>query len=188
LYKSFNTKKNTKMKNSILTLVAIAILAISGVANAQNTSTAPATASAEMVCPITLSKVADLSFGRVVIGTGTAIMNNAGGLTYTGNVAPGPNNDYVGDSHPASFHVTGQSAFFFNITNSGNNVVVSNGSNTLNVTLNAPNDGNPVRLSYVEGPGCNGVYDFTLGGTLTVTTAAVPGTYSGTWNETVTYN
>ena len=176
------------MKLSIKTLAAIAILSISGIASAQNTASVQATANATMICPIKIQKIADLDFGNVIIGTGTAIMNNGGTLSYTGNVSPGTN-DYAGHAHVASFHVSGATAFFFNITNSGNNVTVNGpGGSTLQVTLNAPNDANPIRLSYSSDGDCVGTYDFTLGGTLNVTPGVNTGSYSGAWNETVTYN
>jgi hypothetical protein len=178
------------MKNSITTLIAIAILAIAGIASAQNTDSKPASANVNMVCPISLQKAADLNFGNVIIGTGTVTVPNSGTptLTYTGNVNPGSN---VGTPPPnaAYFHVKGATAYYFNITNSGNNVVVTGpGSSTLNVLLNNPTDNNPIRLSYSEAGSCLGTYDFYIGGVLTVTPGASAGAYTGTWTETVTYN
>jgi len=176
------------MKNSITTFIVLALLAVASVASAQNTDSKNANASANLVCPVSLQKLADLDFGNVVIGTGTAVMTNAGSLSYTGNVSPG-SNDYAGHSHAASFHVKGATAYFIAITNSGNNVVVNGpGGSTLNVTLNAPNDGNPIRLSYTSDGDCLGTYDFTIGGTLNVTPGVNSGAYTGSWTETVTYN
>jgi len=183
------------MNNTFKALVAVAVLAIAGLANAQNSASASATANATIICPIAIVNEANLNFGNVVSGNGTAHVDNTNSETYTGAIAPGAN---AGSHSAAQFNVTGQSGSTYAITMtpaSGTLTVTDGGANSATVQLDAPvvTAGNPGHLDHVDQGGCSGQQRFRVGGVLTLT-GQPAGSYSnanagGTpWSETVTYN
>jgi len=183
------------MNNTFKALVAIAILAIAGLAEAQNSASASATANATIICPIKLVKDFDLNFGNVVSGSGTATVDNSNNESYSGNIAPGSN---PGSHNAAEFKVTGQAgaSYAISMTPATGTLTVTDasGNNPTTVQLNAPTavSGTLGTLDQEQG-GCSGDQKFRIGGVLTVS-GQPAGSYSngnpgGTpWSETVTYN
>jgi hypothetical protein len=174
-------------------LIVLAILAIAGMANAQNSASATGTATASVICPIKLTP-GTIAFGNLVSGSGTVSMDNTGVMTYGGNTNPGSQ----GGSHsPATWGVTGQGGFLFNVTDDNVRAfVLSDGASPTPHTISGNAnlvDNNPHTLSNpVEGT-CNGSATFKQGGSA-VLSGQPAGSYSTTntggsgWSETVTYN
>jgi len=110
------------MKNSIKALVVVALLAIAGMANAQSSSTANATANATIVCPVSIidaTTLGNLEFGTIVNGPsgGTATVSTTDVETFTGVGVVG----YTGSvshatPHAADFLIGGQAGFPISIT------------------------------------------------------------------------
>jgi hypothetical protein len=177
------------MKNSIIALVVMAVLAIAGSSFAQgNTASATGTANATIICPITLT-AGTISFGNLVGGTGLVSMDNTGAITYGGNTSPGTQ----GGSHSAAtWTVGGQGGWLYNVTDDGTRAyTLSDGAgHTITGNANAPSGSNARTLA---GEGCSGTGSFTQGGTANLT-GQPAGVYSTTltggsgWSETVTYN
>jgi hypothetical protein len=167
------------MKNSIKILAAIAILGFAGNASAQ-INVATATASATVVAPIAVTTSGSLQFGNIVGGNNVAAtMTNNGGTYATSaysnaSINPGSAGNAGTISLP-TFNVTGEGNFTFAIVQSA----VSGIGGGLTVTLPANTSG-----TLAGGTASFGV----AGATLNVPAAAVAGSYSGGWTETVNYN
>jgi len=173
------------MNNSIKSLVVLAIVLIAGTTFAQgNTSSATGTASANVICPISLSTDRALAFGNILAGTGTitvANTDNLGPAVYSSDaVHPGSQNGSISSAH---FHVIGQSGYNFSITTPASTTVI-NGTSTLSVALS----GSAASGTLSQEGGCTATADFWVGGTLTDSPTAASGPYTGSWSETVTYN
>jgi hypothetical protein len=181
------------MKNSMKALVVLTILAFAGMANAQNSASATGTANATIVCGIKLTP-GTIAFGKLVSGTGTITMDNTGVMAYGGNTNPGTQG---GSTSPATWSVTGQSGFLYNVTDDNTRAfVLSDGASptphTINGNANAIGN-NPHTLSTTVNGGCGGTDSFKQGGSITLS-GQPAGTYNTTntggsgWSETVTYN
>lgn len=185
------------MKNTFLAIVAI--IAFAGMANAQLTSSATATANARIICPLAISHTSgdnELNFGCLVNnGGGTATVTNGlvGVLSttpnlysYTGTNA-GCNLDFATG---AVFHLTGEPGFSYNAIatdpsgagwsvdlNYNNNIFAGAVTNDLSAGVNNTVLGNE---------GCSN-YIVHVGGTLSVN----PGFYgsiNSAFTVTVQYN
>lgn len=117
-YISFNTKNQTIniMKNSLKALVVVALLAFAGMANAQNSASATATANATIVCPISITNYANLEFGTITNSStgGTVVVPSMGSTVYTG-VAATTGTHAGAAPHAAGFTVGGQGDFGYSI-------------------------------------------------------------------------
>lgn len=190
------------MKNSIKALVAVAILAVAGIASAQNSSSVNATASARIIRPITLSKNADLAFGNILAPLSTTatltIVQGSTPVYSDPGTKPG---SQVGTQNAAQFTMTGEPTFSYNISSSPaigavDALIITDGTAGLThscaVTLTGPTNSvggtltNPVADA-------TGTSTFYVGGVLKVKTTNVAGNYSnantgGTpWSVTVAY-
>ena len=76
-----------------------------------------------------------------------------------------------------AFSLTGDNSRNFGITTTSG--TITNGTKTMNFTTAAS--------SATGTTSSTGTYSFTVGGTLTVTGTETPGSYTGTYNATVTY-
>lgn len=104
------------MKNSLKALVVVAILAIAGMASAQNSATATATANATVVCPISITNNTNLEFGTITNSAsgGYVIVGNGNATTYSG-VANYTGTPAGNTPHEADFTVRGQGAFSYSV-------------------------------------------------------------------------
>lgn len=170
-----------------MTLAVVAILAMASLAQAQSSASASATATAtaRIIHPITLCKTADLNFNGIASGSsaGTVVVANNNTASYSGGVSP-----LTGSSATpitaARFSVNGEPNLTYSISNSGNSVTMTSGSNSMVCTLAAP-----AAVSGTLGTlSSTGHQDFTVGGSLAVPANQASGTYVGSWTETVTYN
>jgi len=181
----------TQMKNIINVFAAIVFLA--GAAYAQNSASTNGTATAHIIRPITIKADRDLAFGNIVSPNATATVTitsaNPGVVTYSDpGTKPGTQ---VGTQNSAKFIVTGEPGFTFDVTQPTTSIFLSNGAATptfLLLVLAAGSQGsNPVA-------DVTGTVSFYVGGTLTIPTNKLAGTYSnafsgGTaWLETVAYH
>lgn len=143
-------------------------------------ATITAQASAKIIKPLVLTRVQNLDFGTVMIGTGTwagAVVNlsRAGVRTCAAQIV------CSGVSRPAIYNVSGT-----------NNMTVR--ISTPNVTLVNQSDSTKTLTMIVDGPGTvyltnSGApgHDFPLGGSIQINSATASGTYTGTFNVTVDY-
>ena len=164
-----------------LTTVA-ALTLVSTASAAQNSAQTSATAKANIISPITLTKVvgADLNFGDVVPGgtAGTVVVDSAAARTSTGGVSLG-NGAAVA---AAAFTVGGANNATYTITLPGAPITVTSGANTMTVTGFTSSPAATGTLS------ATGTGALTVGGTLNVGINQAVGAYSGTFNVTVAYN
>jgi len=205
------------MKNSLKALVVVALLAIAGMANAQNSASATATANATIVCPVSITNNSNLEFGTITNSAtgGSVVVPTVGSATY--NTVVATTGAHAGPTpHSADFTVKGQGAFAYNVAsivltqmtgaggatfgsltcNVPNNT--AGGTNLANEVFPCDNDHDAVNAQdpdNYEGTGPNSddaacgctTDDLKVGGTLTLTSAA-NGPYSGVLKVTIAYN
>jgi hypothetical protein len=158
---------------------------------ANGSATVSASSQAAIIRPLTLVKTADLQFGIIAAGgtAGTVKIDPSGTVSSTGGAVPAG-----GTTSPAQFYAFSRrnataslrlGANFINIVRSGggaqmrvdNFTISSTPPTTLSTTattftLNTP----------------NGIFAFTVGGTLHVGANQLPGNYVGTFQLTMNYN
>lgn len=163
------------MKNLFLALVAI--FAISTVANAQNSSSATATADAIIVCPISVTNNANgnLEFGTVTNdANGGNVVVNADGTSntavYNNGVSQHPSS---AATHAASFEVCYDGGSSVTLTTAILNNF-SGGTGTAPTLSALTNSTLPGGVGCI----CDDVY---VGGTMTI----ADGTTSGTWQADI---
>ncbi|WP_290644472.1 DUF4402 domain-containing protein [Aquabacterium sp.] len=169
-------------------LAVASSLATMGVsAFAAQTSTASASASATIVSPIAIAKTSDLVFGKLAVGAvggnvaiSTADVVSISGAGTTVTQPPGS----TGNPASAVFGVTGEAGFTYAITlPTDGAVTISDGaSHTMAVNAFVSNPGTTGTLSGA------GTDTLKVGATLVVGNNQVPGTYTGSFNVTVSYN
>ena len=153
-------------------LVPIALIA----AAPGHAATAPGSATASIVKPLTLSKVQDLNFGTLMLGTftgtRTVTLSRANVLTCpTGLTCSGA-------TSTARFNILGPDKLVALLTVSSPTLV--NGANTIPFTANAP------LFVILFGTGAPGV-NFDIGGSVTISPTTAEGVYSGVMNVTADY-
>ena len=170
------------MKRLILSTLVLTGFAIN--ANAQATATATATAT--IVTPISITKTADMSFGNIAVQTasgGTVILSPAGGRT-TGGGGGVTLPATTGTVTAAAFTVNGNGSYTYAITLPSSAVTLTRVANseTMDATAFTSTPSGTGTLS-------GGTQNLTVGATLTVAAAQVPGVYNSTnFNVTVNYN
>lgn len=156
--------------------VAAAAFATPAAAAPGDTATTSGTATAEIVAPIAITHTtgAALDFGIMTAGTGgTVVVTTAGVGTPTGDVVL-----ISGSANSAdAFSVTGDASRTFTIVTTDGSV--TSGTNSMDFTTNAAATGT---LSAA------GAASFSVGGTLTVASGQAAGSYTGSYDATVTYN
>ena len=157
-------------------------MALPGVAHAQSSASASATGSTTIVQPITITKTADLFFGRIVkpvSGTaGVQMFNNIDELNLEVGV--------VGLDEPVSrakFTIEGEGGQAVSVSVPGS-FTMSQGAETLDVVLE-PDLGASVTLS--NALGSSGTAALNIGGYFYVPSDTPSGVYSGSFTVTVAY-
>jgi len=161
---------------------SIILFAITAGTFAQNTDTEQTIATATIVGPLTLTKVSDMDFGTIAVGTsvGTVVLASDNTRTFSGGASMVPPANGVA----ASFTVAGQASETFAIT------LPADGT----VTLTGPGDPMPVSaFNHSAGatPALNatGTAAFTVGATLSTAASQASGAYtSANFPVTVSYN
>jgi Domain of unknown function (DUF4402) len=167
-----------------LTLIAAcaAGLAVPAVSLA---ASATASSSSTVVVPITITKSADLEFGKFAAGTGgTVTVSTSGARTVSGAVVA------MSGTAPsaAKFDVSGETGATYSISLSGPTVLTS-GSDTMAFTPVSDLTGaNAVSGTVTSGSLSSGSQSIHVGGVLTVGSSQAPGTYTGSVIASVDYN
>lgn len=154
---------------------------MSGAASPVDGATQIVKVNAQVSKPLTLTMVQSLDLGTIVLGPG----NWSGatvGISRTGAFLCGNLNvTCSGTTQVATYNATGSNGSTAHI--SAPNVTLTN-QNDASKTLTLVVD-NPGVIAFTNS-GSKGV-NFSLGGTLTLSSATAPGVYSGTFNVTVDY-
>jgi len=171
------------MKKTLLYAVFAVMTCLSQSSFAQQTAVANANTSANVVIPIAISKTADLNFGNLSVGStnGTVVMSAAGVRSSTGGVTLPATS---GSPSVASFTVTGQGSFTYNITLPSSAQTIDDGhSHTMTVDSWASNPSGTGTLT-------SGSQTLTVGATLHVNAGQTPNSYTSAtaFNVTVGYN
>jgi len=166
-------------KLTTLALASVGLTIGSYAFGQSNSATTSANATARIVTPIAIAKTADMNFGDVVAGgsAGTVVLTPAGVRSATGGTTLGN----AGATAAAAFNVTGQGSATYSISLPASTTVTS-GGNTMTVNAFASNPSGTGALS------AGGSQALTVGATLNVGASQATGTYTGTFNVTVTYN
>jgi Domain of unknown function (DUF4402) len=144
-----------------------------------NSASTSANSTARVVTPISIAKTADMNFGDVVAGgsAGTVVLTTGGVRSATGGATLGN----AGATAAAAFNVTGQGSATYSITLPVSTTVTS-GGNTMTVDTFASN---PAGTGTLSGGGSQAL---AVGATLNLAASQTSGTYTGTFNLSVTYN
>jgi len=139
-------------------------------------SNGPATATVRITKPLTLTRVAHLDMGTVVVwGNGTVAMDQAGAISCTAATLV-----CAATGTPAEFTVTGSNNRVVQI-NVPATVTLASGTDNLTLVPDAP--GTVTLPNSGIGNGLN----FTIGGSVALLDSTPGGTYVGTMNVTVQY-
>ena len=159
------------------------LAALATPAAAQTSASAVAQASATIIQPLTISKTADLGFGKIVkptSGVSTITVSSAGARTIVGTALAA---DSAGVSK-AAFLVVGEGAQHFSITVPASFNMTS-GTNTLSVSLSNPSGTTGVLSGSL---GSSGSLALAMGGSFKITSTTASGAYTGTFRVTVAYD
>ena len=158
--------------------VSFALVALTAAAFAAPASAASVTATTtvNVAKPVQLMKLQDMDFGTVILsgftGTRTVAISQAGVL------ACGANLVCSGTPKAARFNVQGFNKMTATITVTGGNL--TNGTDSIPFAPDAPSS------IYLPNSGAPGI-DFNVGGTITLSSTLVGGTYTGTMTVTSDY-
>jgi len=171
------------MKNIVKSIViAASVIAISNTSFAQATATA--SASANIITPITIVKTVDMNFGNVAVSatlSGTTVLAPAGTRT-TGGSGGVTLPATTGTVSAASFTVSGQASYTYAITLPSTCTITDGASH--NMTVN----------SFTSTPSATGTLSsggtqtLNVGATLNVAAAQASGTYTNATGVPVTVN
>ena len=169
--------ENTVMKTKTLRtgLLVTTVATVGAFASYLQAATVSTTASANILQPISIAKVADLGFGDVYPdGTlaGTVTVDFAGGRTFGGGASIGAATGTSGE-----FTVTGETGTIYALTIPATIALTGPGTD-MNLTLSNNSAGDLA----------TGTETFQIGGTLDVGAAQTAGAYSATFDVTANYN
>jgi len=177
--------------NKAFRCAALASAVALGVFGASNSFAAEATttSSATVIAPITITKSADLIFGKFAPGTGagTVTVSTSGARTATGGAILST----IGSTPTAAqFDVTGDNEATYGITWSGDTELSDGEESTMTLTriselTAAGGVTGEVTSGTLDTSGAQSIY---LGGVLAVGEGQVAGTYTGAVTATVEYN
>jgi hypothetical protein len=169
------------------------VIGATALATAQTASAQPATAGASVagtatvIQPISLVKGTDLAFGALVrptLGSNVVTVDPSSGQRSISGAGDGT----LAPSQPSSkatYSVSGEGGTAFSITvPSSFTMTRAGGAETLPVTLSASTLSGALSGSL----GAAGSANFSVGGSLPMSSATVSGDYTGTFDVTVGYN
>lgn len=169
-----------------LKLALIASFAMLAAAASAPSFAADATATANVMVPVTIAKVTDLAFGKFVAGAagGTVTLDTTGLRDKSGDVILAG-----GTTGIATFTVTGEPSTGYAITLPATTSLTGSGGGTMVLTLGSDtNAGGAVTgnatTGTLSGAGTQTLY---VGGSLAVAGGQTPGAYTGTFAATVAY-
>ena len=166
------------MRNSLRLAAVGAIAAASFATSAQAATTASANANAEILSSLTVVSTADLQLGQIAANTGGTVTVNADStVASTGALIS------TGTRSPAAFDVVGSANSLILVTLPSGPVNLTRVRGTETMSLGGFNT-TPNGAFQLDGAGAG---NFTVGGTLTVGAAQVPGNYTGSFSVSVEY-
>jgi hypothetical protein len=166
------------MRNSLRLAAVGALAAASFATSAQAATTASATATAEVLSSLTVTSTADLQLGQIAANTGGTVTVNADStVASTGALVS------TGTRSPAAFDVVGSPSALVLVTLPSAPVNLTRVTGTETMSLGGFNK-NPNGAFQLDNTGAG---SFNVGGTLTVGSGQVPGTYTGTFSVSVEY-
>ncbi len=176
---------------------ALVTAAFSVCAGAIAADNATATATAEVLTPIAVTKAADLVFGNVVPGNGDITLSTTGVRTKTGSTAFSTSGAAAAAGR---FDVTGTGNNTFSIDYTGSTATLTSGSGTTTTTMDidwitesvagagAASGKTDATTDATTGTLSSGAARIYAGGKLTVGASQAAGTYTGSLKVTVAYN
>ncbi|THD81009.1 MAG: DUF4402 domain-containing protein [Phenylobacterium sp.] len=181
---------NTSRKLLLAGAAAISLSAMASSAFAQATATGTGTASVVVIQPLSIADTTNLSFGRITTSgaSGTVAVSATGTRTVTAGVSAAG-----GTVSNGLFTANGEPNQAVTVTLVSGTLTLTSGASTLSGTV-ASTVATTGGTSTVLGAGGTGTGS-TFGGlpipisaSLTIPANTVSGTYSGTYQVTVTYN
>lgn len=163
------------------TTLLVIFAAVAAAAPAHAAPSQVATVSATVVKPLTLKWVQNLDLGTIVLGNG-AWSNATVGISRAGTFScTNANVTCTGATRVAKYNVSGTNNQTVRIT-APNVTLVNQNDPTKSLTLVVDSPGT-VTLTNSGNPGVN----FSLGGSISLSSSTAGGVYSGTFNVTVDY-
>lgn len=161
------------MNHKIKILALAATASLFGFQSAAHAATASASAAANILSPIAVTKTSDLDFGKIIAGAtaSTVTLTGAGGFTCGAGLT------CSGTHNAAAFNVTGSTGEIVTVT-SDTSVNLISGGNSMSASLT------PSATSLTL---AGGAASFNVGGVLSVAGNQAAGAYAGTFNVTVNY-
>jgi hypothetical protein len=178
------------MKKTIIAaaLVAIAAATPAAAQNAANPAVSAnptAKAGARLIKPLTLSRLTDLNFGTIVMGTitgdQTVSISRAGVLSCPSGVGLTCTNTSQATAAAASYRITGTQGQVVVVSSKPSTLSVVGGTGSLTFTPIIPES--PITLQSSGSAG----NDFGVGGSITINSSTVDGVYSGDIDVQVAY-
>jgi hypothetical protein len=170
------------MKNIIKAIAATVVIA--GFANTSFAqATATASASANIITPISIVKNIDMNFGNVAVSgslAGTVVLSPAGGRT-TGGGGGVTLPSTIGTVAVANFTVSGQASYTYAVTLPGS-CVITDGTNNMTVNAFTSTPSSTGTLS------SGGVQTLTVGATLNVSAGQHANAYTNATGVPVIVN
>ena len=168
-------------RRHILGLILLVTLPAFRAVAAPTSATTTVTVKASVVKPLSLTALQDLDFGTIALGAGTwsgatVSLSQAGVRSCTN-----PNTICSGTAQAAKYQLVGTNKETVQVTAPPVTLVnQSDSSNTIQLVLSAP------ASIVLPNSGMPGV-QFSVGGSMTLSSATAGGTYAGTMNVTVDY-
>jgi spore coat protein U-like protein len=170
-----------RLPKRIIAYVVVTLISTGGIGGPAHAATVMASVTANNVKPLVITKLQDLDFGTVTLGPGswtnaTVSLSQSGALS-----CANANVICSGATMVAQYNVQGSNQQTVYI--SAPNVTMvnqSDSSKTITLVTNAPAT---VFLTNSGAPGIN----FSIGGSVSVSSTTPAGTYVGTFNVTVNY-
>jgi hypothetical protein len=171
------------MKN-ILLILGTTILALGYHQASYAQATATASASANVISPISLTKNVDMNFGNIAVSasTGGTVILATGGTRSKGGAGGVTLPATSGTVAAANFTVSGNASYTYAITLPSSVTISDLGGHTM--TVNGFNS-NPSSTGTMSG---GGTQTITVGATLSVSSAQASGTYNNSTGVPVTVN
>jgi len=174
-------KKNKIILKTTIKIFALATLILGFASTSFAQSSAPASATATLLVPISIDKTADMNFGTLAVSAapGTVVLNYTNGVAKTGGVTL-----LGGAPSTASFTVAGERQKIFSISYPISIILAGPASSTLTVSDILCNTANPGTGTLSDG----GSLVLKVKGTLNVPANSVAGIYTNPTGLTVTVN
>ena len=160
--------------------VSAAVFGLAMLPNSVHSATATASASAEVLSPIVITKTVDMSFGDLYAdnaAVGTVTLGTDGSRTAGGAVTLGPTAGAA-----ATFTVSGTASATYSITLPSADVTLTSGANTMAVNTFGHNAGGAPALDGT------GNATFNVGAVLNVGINQAAGVYNGSFDVIANYN